>query len=95
MKTFFKKNLIFQDLEEGAGDRPNAGQNMVYFIKKLRQLVPNMIISQPTYGYPKVTTKINFQNKSSFQNSNLLRCFEFQILMVVISNVIYNSIVRK
>ena len=27
---------------------------MMVFIKKLRQLVPKMIISQPAYGFPQV-----------------------------------------
>ena len=63
---------FFQDLEEGAGNQPNAGQNMVYFIMKLRQLVPNIIISQPTYGYPLVTTF------SSLSSSFLIR-YLFQI----------------
>ena len=31
-----------------------AGPNMMVFIKKLRQLVPKMIISQPAYGFPPV-----------------------------------------
>ncbi len=42
------------DLEEGAGAHKQAGVNMVHFIRKLRTLVPNMIISQPAYGYPQV-----------------------------------------
>ncbi len=42
------------DLEEGAGARPEAGPNMVHFIRRLRQLSPKMIISQPTYGFPQV-----------------------------------------
>lgn len=42
------------DLEEGAGARKEAGPNMIHFVRKLRQLQPKMIISQPTYGYPQV-----------------------------------------
>ena len=42
------------DLEEGAGEHQKAGVNMVHFIKKLRSLVPTLIISQPVFGYPKV-----------------------------------------
>jgi chitinase len=42
------------DLEEGAGAQRAAGENMVHFIRKLRTLVPNLIISQPVYGYPQV-----------------------------------------
>ena len=43
------------DIEDGAGDAAGAGQNMIYFIKKLRQLQPKMIIGQPTYGFPAVS----------------------------------------
>jgi len=48
------------DIETGAGDEPNAGVNMVYFVRKLRQLVPNIYIGQPTFGYPQVNTNIPF-----------------------------------
>ena len=43
------------DIEEGAGDQPEAGANMVHFIRRLRELQPRMIVGQPTYGIPKVT----------------------------------------
>jgi len=42
------------DIEAGAGSRNEAGPNMVYFIQKLRALQPDIIIGQPTYGYPQV-----------------------------------------
>ncbi len=42
------------DLEEGAGAHKKAGENMIHFIRRLRQLQPDIIISQPTYGYPAV-----------------------------------------
>jgi chitinase len=42
------------DIENGAGEQQAAGPNMMFFIKKLRQLVPKIIISQPTYGFPQV-----------------------------------------
>lgn len=50
------------DLEEGAGAKKEAGPNMIHFIKKLRQLKPNMIITQPTYGYPQVQAEIDVIN---------------------------------
>ena len=40
------------DLEEGAGSRPEAGPNMVHFIRKLKVLQPGFLVTQPTYGYP-------------------------------------------
>lgn len=52
------------DLEEGAGDQPDAGPNMVHFVRKLRQLVPNIYIGQPTYGYPKVPAENYIINQS-------------------------------
>ena len=42
------------DIEAGAGDRAEAGPNMVHFIRRLKSLQPEMIVSQPTYGYPRV-----------------------------------------
>ena len=52
------------DLEEGAGSNGVAGPNMVHFVKKLKQLAPNMIVSQPTYGYPQVQAEIDVINAS-------------------------------
>jgi len=37
---------------------------MVHFIRRLRQLQPNIIISQPTYGYPQVAAEIDVINAS-------------------------------
>jgi len=62
------------DLEEGAGARKEAGPNMIHFIRKLRELQPNMIISQPVYGYPQVqaeTDVINASWDSNGVSSNL------------------------
>ena len=42
------------DIEEGAGAAHGAGENLIHFIRRLRQLKPDFIISQPTYGYPQV-----------------------------------------
>eukprot|EP00095_Tigriopus_kingsejongensis_P010891 maker-scaffold1216_size55193-snap-gene-0.10 protein:Tk10891 transcript:maker-scaffold1216_size55193-snap-gene-0.10-mRNA-1 annotation:"glycoside hydrolase family 18 protein" len=50
------------DLEDGAGSRPEAGPNMIHFIKKLRQLQPKMVVSQPAYGYPQVQAEIDVIN---------------------------------
>ena len=52
------------DIEAGAGDRKNAGPNMVHFIHKLRQLKPHIIIGQPTYGYPQVDAENYVINES-------------------------------
>ena len=34
------------DLEDGAGDTPKAGPNMIHFVRRLRQLQPKMIIGR-------------------------------------------------
>ena len=34
--------------------RKEAGPNMIHFIRRLKELSPNMIVSQPAYGYPQV-----------------------------------------
>ena len=52
--TLYSCDGIDLDIEEGAGDLSNAGVNMVFFIRKLRQLVPSIYIGQPTYGIPTV-----------------------------------------
>ena len=52
------------DLEEGAGAQKEAGPNMIHFIKKLRELKPDMIISQPVYGYPQVQAESDVINAS-------------------------------
>merc|ERR1719225_1873434 len=52
------------DLEEGAGSNKIAGPNMVHFVRKLKQLKPNMIVSQPTYGYPQVQAEMDVINAS-------------------------------
>merc|ERR1711973_1054837 len=38
------------DLEEGAGSKKEAGPNMIHFIRRLKELNPAMIVSQPVYG---------------------------------------------
>ncbi|XP_040567756.1 uncharacterized protein [Lepeophtheirus salmonis] len=52
------------DLEEGAGNHAEAGPNMIHFVKKLKELSPGIIISQPTYGYPQVRAEIDVINGS-------------------------------
>ena len=42
------------DLEEGAGGKKAAGPNMVHFVRKLKSIHPDLLVSQPTYGYPQV-----------------------------------------
>lgn len=46
------------DIEEGAGERPEAPENMGHFVRRFRELQPNAIIGQPTYGDPVVPVLI-------------------------------------
>ena len=50
---------IDMDIEDGAGNAKGAGENMVHFVRKLRELSPRIIVSQPTYGYPSVRNTIS------------------------------------
>lgn len=58
------------DIEDGAGDAPGAGPNMIHFIRKLRQLNPKMIIGQPTYGFPAIHAEIDVINASWDEKGN-------------------------
>jgi len=52
------------DLEEGAGSKKEAGPNMIHFIRRLKELNPSIIVSQPTYGYPQIQAEIDVINAS-------------------------------
>ena len=52
------------DLEEGAGSKKAAGPNMVHFTRRLKSLQPDLLVSQPTYGYPQVQAEIDVINAS-------------------------------
>ena len=41
-----------------------AGPNMVHFIRKLKSLHPDLLVSQPTYGYPQVKAENYVINQS-------------------------------
>ena len=71
----YKIDGIDLDIEDGAGDAPGAGENLIHFVRKLRELQPKMIISQPTYGYPAVI-RITKSSLGGGKNSFLF-CFCF------------------
>jgi len=52
------------DLEEGAGSQAAAGPNMVHFVRKLKSIHPDLLVSQPTYGYPQIQGEIDVINAS-------------------------------
>ena len=47
-----KINLILFDFPQA------AGPNMVHFVRKLKSIHPDLMVSQPTYGYPQVSREI-------------------------------------
>ena len=52
------------DIEEGAGSQGDAGPNLGHFIRRLREIHPDIIISLPTYGYPQIQAEIDVINMS-------------------------------
>ena len=52
--------------------RKEAGENMIHFVRKLRELVPKMIINQPTYGFPQV----NIITKTFWRNLHFGKFFK-------------------
>ena len=44
---------------------------MVHFVRKLRSIKPDIIIGQPTYGYPQVEAANDVINESWDTNGNL------------------------
>lgn len=52
------------DIEEGAGSNSIAGPHLVTFVKRIKSIHPDMIVGQPTYGYPQVQAEIDVINAS-------------------------------
>jgi len=59
------------DIEEGAGGQADSGVNMVHFVNKLRSIKPDIVIGQPTYGYPAVEAANEVINQSWDLEGNL------------------------
>lgn len=70
------------DIEEGAGDHELASENIIHFVNKLRSLQPDIIIGQPTYGYPQVKAANAIINHSWDLDSNLLNIADSVGIMV-------------
>jgi len=60
------------DIETGAGNTVESGENMVHFLTKLKSLQPNMIVNQPVFGYPDVKAENAVVNHSWGKNSEYL-----------------------
>jgi len=63
-KELYSIDGIDLDLEEGAGSRKEAGPNMIHFVRRLKALQPDLLVSQPTYGYPQIAAEIDVINAS-------------------------------
>jgi len=70
------------DLEEGAGAKHEAGPNMIHFIRRLKELNPSIIVSQPVYGYPQVKAETDVINASWDTDGNSLGLADSLGLMV-------------
>ena len=46
------------------GSQWEAGPNLGHFIKRLREIHPDIIISVPTYGFPQIQAEIDVINMS-------------------------------
>jgi hypothetical protein len=50
---------IDMDIETGAGNAPGAGQHLAEFTIKLKELAPQMVVTQPVFGSPSSVTGAN------------------------------------
>jgi len=60
------------DIETGAGDAANVGPNLETFVQALKQANPNMIVTQPVFGYPQVAAENYIVNHSWDTNGKKL-----------------------
>jgi len=57
------------DIETGAGGTNSAGANLVFFIAKLKELSPKMIITQPVFGGPSEVPAANRMLEASYNEA--------------------------
>lgn len=57
------------DIETGAGGASGAGENLVFFIAKLKELAPKMIVTQPVFGAPSEVPAANRMIEASYNAS--------------------------
>ncbi len=43
------------DIEDGAGNDPRAGRNLIEFVRELKRLNPSFLVTLPVYGYPQIS----------------------------------------
>jgi len=58
------------DIEIGAGQASDAGKNLVAFVAKLRELAPNMIVTQPVMGSPTNVPAAGYLLEASYNKSH-------------------------
>ena len=61
--------------------RQAAGPNMVHFVRKLKSIHPDLLVSQPTYGYPQVSQE-NCEKKRKSNNDNFLPRFKPRVMLL-------------
>merc|ERR1740123_636647 len=57
------------DIETGAGQASGAGENLVAFVAKLKELAPNMIVTQPVFSSPSSVPAANRMIEASYNAS--------------------------
>lgn len=57
------------DIEKGAGQASVAGENLVAFVAKLKELAPSMIVTQPVFGSPSSVPAANRMLEASYNAS--------------------------
>lgn len=59
------------DIEDGIGSSEATGPMVMAFVAKLRSVAPNMIITQPVYGYPGVKEENYVVNSAFAKNATV------------------------
>merc|ERR1719213_180239 len=59
------------DIEDGIGSSETTGPMVMAFITKLRSIAPDMIVTQPVYGYPGVKEENYVVNQAFAQDATV------------------------
>lgn len=52
------------DIEDGAGNAPGAGPNLIEFVRELKRLNPSFLVTLPVYGYPQINAANDLVNEA-------------------------------
>jgi len=80
--TKYGADGIDLDIEGAAGNSQTAADNLVAFAKKLRELNPKMLITQPVYGYPQIAAENTMVNEGFTKNGDTNSLIDSVGLMV-------------